>query len=419
MHENVKRLAICLPIFPHSPPRPYFQDIVARMPNLTHLDLRMHVAMSEIEADVLELFRGLPKLQQVILPNYHFTTKVVEELSKLPHLGTFQFEYGDEQGYGSPDDVQLFSPSLSQGAFPSLFDISLTAKLADVNRFMNTSFAPTNITSLYVDSPSLTPESPSTIHDFLKTIADNCQLLKSLYLAILNDFRSLASEPSSEEQVTFETLRPLLNCANLVIFEMTHEFPLNLTLGDIDELASKWPSLESLVLNCEPPNLHHSSLGLDALLPFARHCQELRQLGLFLNASSAEIPPLHDTKPFRKLGKLSVGTSRIVEAGPIALFLSELCPLGCEIEYGVTWSRDFSNSELGEEENRGLINEISTRCDKWNKVGELLPLLTQLRMEERNKVKALRKEVEDLRIRVNLLMDREKLMKAEGHFVVL
>ena len=142
MHENVKRLAIRLPT--HSPPQPYFQDIVALMPNLTHLDLRLHVPMSEIEADVLELFR-LPKLQKVVLPNYHLTTKVVEELSKLSHLGIFQFEYGDEQGYGNPADVQLFSPTLSQGAFPSLFDISLTAKLADVNRFMNASFAPTNI----------------------------------------------------------------------------------------------------------------------------------------------------------------------------------------------------------------------------------------------------------------------------------
>lgn len=415
MHENVKRLAIRLPT--HSPPQPYFQDIVALMPNLTHLDLRLHVPMSEIEADVLELFR-LPKLQKVVLPNYHLTTKVVEELSKLSHLGIFQFEYGDEQGYGNPADVQLFSPTLSQGAFPSLFDISLTAKLADVNRFMNASFAPTNITSLYVDSPLLTPESPSTIYDFLKTIADNCQPLKSLYLEILHDFRSLAIEPSSEEQVTFETLRPLLNCANLVIFEMTHEFPLNLTLGNINEIASKWPSLESLILNCEPLNLQHSSLGLHALLPFAHHCHELRRLGLFLDASSADIPSLQDTKPFRKLGRLSVGTSRISEPEPIALFLSELCPLGCEIECGVTWSREFGNSALGDDEIRALLDEILTRSNKWNKVGELLPLLTQLRMEERNKVKALRNELEDLRLRVNLLMDRVKLMKVEGQCIV-
>lgn len=419
MHENIKHLAISLPKAAGPPLRPYFQDIVARMPNLTHLDLRMQVAMNEIEADAMELFRGLPMLQQVTLPNYHLTTKVVEELSKLSHLGVVQFEYGEEQGYGIPTDVQMFAPTLSQGAFPSLYDISLTANLADVTRFMSASFAPTNITSLYIDSPSLSPESPSTIHEFLKTIADNCQLLKSLFLALLNDVRSFTSKPSSEDHVTFETLRPILNCPNLVAFEMTHEYPLNLTLDDIEELASKWRSLESLLLNCEPPYLYHSALSLSALLPFACHCPELRHLGLFLNASAAEIPLLHNSKSFGKLGKLSVGVSCISEAGPIALFLSELCPLGCEIESGVTWYSDFNELDLGEEENGGLSEEISTRCGTWKKVGELLPLLTQLRMEERNRVKGLQSEVEDLRTRVSLLMDREKAMDAERYCVIL
>src|ERR1700722_13913865 len=146
MHDGIKEFALSIGTLPINT---MFQEIVTRMPLLTHLDLRLHVPMHSVELEALELFRGLLKLQVVILPNYHLTANVIQELSRLPDLGVVQFEYGGTQGFGDPSDVHVFDPRLEDGAFPALWDLSLTARLIDMDCFMNAPFAPINITSLY------------------------------------------------------------------------------------------------------------------------------------------------------------------------------------------------------------------------------------------------------------------------------
>jgi hypothetical protein len=159
-------------------------------------------------------------------------------------------------------------------------------------------------------------------------------------------------------------------------------------------------------------------------------------LGLYVNASTADIPAApvlpfssasgsvtnHDIHRFNKLTKLSMGVSNIQDVGSVALFLSHLCPEGCEVEYGVTWhtdleemSRDNGSTVAAEE----LIKEVTKRCGKWNEVGKMLPLLTKLRVEERARCRALGDEVEDLRIRNRILMERGKAnMDGDGTCVV-
>jgi hypothetical protein len=108
-------------------------------------------------------------------------------------------------------------------------------------------------------------------------------------------------------------------------------------------------------------------------------------------------------KQFRRLNKLSVGDSAISEEGPIALFLSNLLPLGCELEFGVTW-----HDALVAPQDSDMWTEVSRRCVKWEKVAVLLPLLTKLRAEEKAVARELKAEVDDLRVRTRLMMDREK-----------
>jgi hypothetical protein len=219
----------------------YFQDVVGRMPLIIHLDMRIHAAMHFYEYEVRGLIRGLTHLHELVLPIYHLTSGVVEELSRLPNVTVVQFEYGADQGTGDPKDVRVFSPQLAESAFPSLLDLNLSANVQDVTRFMAAPFAPHNITSLYIDSPSL--ETPEDIHEFLTLTARNCRSLKSLYLALLNGTGPSISA-SQENEITFDTIQPLLDCPCLVTFELTHEWPLNLTLDNIEELANGWPSLE-------------------------------------------------------------------------------------------------------------------------------------------------------------------------------
>lgn len=120
-----------------------------------------------------------------------------------------------------------------------------------------------------------------------------------------------------------------------------------------------------------------------------------------------------EIKRFNNLKKLSMGVSNIRDEGAVALFLSHLCPIGCEIECGVTWTADLTDitqeSNTTNTTNAAELNaEILKRCTKWEEVGRMLPLLTRLRMEERDRCKALGDEVEDLRIRNRILMERWK-----------
>lgn len=220
MHAGIKTFDIWLPDdLEVSTPRPFFQDVVARMPNITNLNIRSYVSIHDIEAEIIELLDGLPKLHTVTFPRYYITSSVAEALSRLPNLGVIEFQYFSEQGCGNPDDVVPYAPTLAEGAFPTLWDYSLTAQFSDVARFFHLDFAPINITTLYVDSGI--KETTLSIYNFLTAIADNCQLLKYLALVSLRD-SSATTPPDDPEpyQITMEHLKPLLRLSNLKNFEI-------------------------------------------------------------------------------------------------------------------------------------------------------------------------------------------------------
>ncbi|KAJ7274534.1 hypothetical protein B0H12DRAFT_403347 [Mycena haematopus] len=396
---------------------PFFRDVVSRMPLLTTLNLRTNVPMHALEDNLIFLLRSLPKLRKVVVPRFSVTTRIAQTLQGLEDLGCIEFQYHSEQGCGDPADTEVFRPTLTMGAFPSLFDLSLTCTVEDCTSFMRQPYAPTNLTALYVDSRLL--ESPAAVHELLTALSETCQLLESLGIITLVDdtepLPALADVPIAE-RINYSTLRPVQNFPNLTIFEITHQYPLDLKLADLEQLARSWPSLRKLILNNEPVISDECSLTLEALIPFAKYCPELEQLGLFINASTADLssnfqvdlPPSYQSKPFVKLRHLSVGVSLLGDENAVALFLSQICPLNTHLECGVTWDID------GEHERGELVQTISDRCVKWAKVAEVLPLLTKLRMEERERTRLLLEEVQDLRMRSGVLMDRTAAIGGRG-----
>ena len=406
-HENVTDFSVYLHRTSTYPISTFFKEVMQRMPHLKVLDLRFAFPVREVEDDLLDLFSGLPQLRKVILPIYTFTSKIVEKLSTLQQLDTIQFEFMRSQGNGDITDVMNFDPQLQQGAFPVLTDLSLSAQLVDATRFLCGSFAPSNLTSLYLHTLCLA--SLGEVYEFLTMAAENCQLLIRLYLDFFTS-ADIRSDPDSPP-ITWQTLRPVLSCANLVEFEVRWDRAFVITQEDVEEMAAKWPSLETLLLNCEPMHVPTPpSLDLRALVPFARHCPKLIELGLYLSGTvdSDVVADVGTVTPFKSLQRLCLGTSPISEAGPAALFLSQLCPLGCEVFSGITWPdgfaiRDDVLDEAGLEE---LNTQAMIWFDNWKEVSRTLPLLTQLRAQERNRRAALEKELEDLKIRCRLMSDR-------------
>ncbi|KAF8889435.1 hypothetical protein CPB84DRAFT_1785576 [Gymnopilus junonius] len=391
MHSGIKSLVIFLPMeLDTISPRPFFQEIAARMPNLTTFDVRSSLPMRKMETEVVELFKALPKLQKVTFPRYYFTTKIAEALSRLEHLGVVEFQYIPEQGFGCSLDVDTFDPILEEGAFPVLWDHSMAVGFDPAARFLDLPYAPCNLTMLYIDSNII--ERPSSVHTLLSVIAENCQLLKSLALVSLCD-ASLSymedNEFDPEFMITFDHLKPALKLHNLTSMELVHQYPLALKQTHIEQLASAWSSIETLLLNDEPVYLDRSDLTLDALVPFARHCSNLIHLGLFIDAT--QLPESASDEP--------TSTDDLNSA---SLFLSHLLPLQCGLDCGITW--DEATDVIP-----AVSKAVQERCDAWTHVSDLLPVLVRLRMEERERTKELEKEVRDLRMRVSVMTEQAVL----------
>ncbi len=398
MHTGVKTFDIWLP---DASPQIFFQDIVERMPNITSLSIRSYVAVKDIEADLENLISRLLKLRTVTFPQYYITNRITEALSYLPNLNVVDFQYSRQYGCGNADDVMPYAPDLSENAFPMLWDYSLTVEFDGFSRFLNLEFAPTNLTSLHVDSAIF--ETVSSIHGLLSMVADTCQMLKSLALVSSSSDIAYAAQADDAEQygITFNHLKPVLKMANLRSLEIFHHHPLALTEEDIEIFAASWPSLENLILNDEPVVLKESNLTAAALLPFARHCPDLIRLGLFIDTSSVEttLSPFTTSPfvPFKRLKYLSVGASVINDGNPVALYLSRILPLGCTVDSGISWEGQSLSDDVA------TYELVSLRKDRWAKVDKLLPVLIRLRIEEKARLRVMEREIDDLRMRNEIL----------------
>ncbi|KAF9524767.1 hypothetical protein CPB83DRAFT_773231 [Crepidotus variabilis] len=407
MHSSIKTFDIWLPDeLEETSPRPFFQDVVARMPNITNLNIRSYVAVHDIETELIELLNGLPKLHTITLPRFYLTSNVSEALSRLPNLAIIEFQYFAEQGCGNPDDVVPYAPTLSEGAFPLLWDHSLTAQFSDVARFFNLDFAPTNITTLYVDSGI--DEMASSIENFLVVLVENCQLLKYLALVSLRDAGS--PQPMEDEQrfkITMDHLKPIFKLPNLRSLELLHHHSLALQQTDIENIAFSFPAMETLILNNEPVILDESSLTMEALGSFARHCPYLTHLGLFIDTTGiqASLSPsaAMDLIPFKSLRRLSMGVSIITDDNAASLYLSHILPVGCTVDCGITWDETVFAA-------RDVYKNVQDRCELWTKVDRVLPVLVRLRVEEKERLRLMERELDDLRMRNGVLKDSSRLV---------
>lgn len=75
-----------------------------------------------------------------------------------------------------------------------------------------------------------------------------------------------------------------------------------------------------------------------------------------------------------------MGVSKITESVTPAIFLSQIVPLRCVVESGVTWEESF-------EHNDPELEEILTkRIGLWSAVRFLVPTLVIVRLEERERM---------------------------------
>lgn len=415
MHDKIAEFAFCLD---YNEPVLLTTDIVGRMPSLTSLTCTSSGSSSfrlynpSNEQQLLKLLSELQKLQEVTLPKNLLDDRFLKTLSLLPELRVIQF---DTLG-GLPGPITpAIGSTLEDGAFPVLYDLCLESALDDVRRYLTRGALLPRLKNLSVES--VYPEPAQTVHQFLVEVTRCYPGLETVSVDVIVGI----GEQDLCEPLLAEHFCPLLSLHQLVHLELRHNLPLQISETDLAELGAALPSIESLVLNPEPLLLTRPRFTLRSLLSVADNFPNLFHLGVYLDAQEDTTPPapsVSRTRMFPCLRTLNVGVSAIgSDHIPVALFLSHLLSENerVVVQSGVSW-----NKELFEESNEYSAT-IRTRCRRWDEVAKTLPLLLQLRREEKEHRQDIEKEVEDLRMRNEVLMGKMLVngdVKSSGRVVI-
>ncbi|QRV72438.1 hypothetical protein RhiJN_00452 [Ceratobasidium sp. AG-Ba] len=394
MSPSVKSLDVAIPTVDEVYVEAFFAMAQVRTPNVRVFQFECAFRVSVIERWLCNLLESFRSLRELGLSHYYLTTNVVASASRLPELQ--EVLLWSRPPVGDVEDVMgLNMRQLETGAFPKLKAFSLDASLAQMQIFASKQFFnPTVLTYLHITSLEI--ERPSDLHDFLETLAEACPPLETLVLSMLVKWVELTTPP----RITLDHIRPLFNFKSLLDFDVTYNYPFAITDADLECIARSWPKLRTLMLS-EYPYFRSDDIDLPtlgSLLPFAEHCPDLINLGLFLNVSLPFPTPSAIKQPFRKLEVLNFGQSYIQDADVIrvAAFISRLCDPSVQIKMGHAVSVYSFSPCLAVNAEDTPDTEIATRNDRWEKVVNAVGVLQQARQLELDRIRELERRLAEL-----------------------
>ncbi|KAI0032309.1 hypothetical protein K488DRAFT_39103, partial [Vararia minispora EC-137] len=411
MHEGVQELRVQLERRWDGPGLADFSTSVAeRTPMLTNLCIEP-LSKDQDCQPLSTLFSLLQRLAFVSLPVNALTSDVLASLGTLPGLKNVQFipssdDYHPYAAY-SPEAARYASPA--PGSFPVLEDLSLCSSLNCMMHFLIDGTLLAKLSKLYLICPYI--EQPLDVRNFFAAIAERYPHLLSLCVDIIADVDEALNKNC--EPLTFDTLQPLLSISSLEVLDVRHNLPITLSEAELAKMGAALPAMRELGLNCEPLTAERPPTTIGTLPTVAEHFPRLETLRLFVDACTA--PTTEDlARParFKQLETIEFGLSPIGEdIQPVQLFLSRLFAEGnsCtspDVTAGLTW-----DSELYTEDEE-LVSAMNTFWRRWQDVRRSLPLLVQLRRDEMRQRSELVREVEDLRMRSEVLAARARIPRA-------
>ncbi|KAL0573170.1 hypothetical protein V5O48_008780 [Marasmius crinis-equi] len=345
MHPNVESFKLIMT--DHVPTdllEQYLWAVSEYMPKLRSLDVTAtessYDALTEVSMTLGEKFAELESLYLPSTPN--ISTVLKGFASSSTALKRLHFSK-------HPDGVEVtrMDPLVDSSALQNLQDLSLHIPYQTFTHFIRQSQDPLpRLTRLTVWSAQ--EESPSAVKDLLEVVAQRfvkMEIVKALFSP--RSSRSPTS-PAISAAIHFSHLEPILRCNSIVHFHVTHPLPVVIRLEELEQLASAWPSLRSLVLSNNsldheelPDDPSWPHLDLRALTVLSRSCPYLEELRLRVTPDVGGGEPLNDDGPekdivpFKHLfsfrpGRQSPqgGDEQIIA---IAMFLGQILPPGCEI----------------------------------------------------------------------------------------
>jgi hypothetical protein len=372
----------------------FLEDLSTGAPNLQILSLvvspkgsrRVKLCQSAL-GNVTKL---LPHLTTLKLPLYYLTTTVLEMLALSP-LAALEFSEtrNNLENAGDVRDVAGISPELNEGSFLSLRRLSICGSLPQLGGIMrNEHFPAPNITDLVIRAT--VAETEKSVHDFIAIIAERCTALRCLYLLLMPSSQSLSDDADPAivwaddhaiEPLTMNALRPLSNVLQLERFSVLHSQPLDMNDDDVSCFTEKLVNLRRIVLNPTPRARQVAPrLTLLSLMHIAKHCPKIHSIALYADAASASIVypktvPKQLPKVYLQLGASHLNNSSRVE---VIRFLSRILRPGVALKTTISIFYD---------------TPFPATNAAWLFVTERLPLLLEVRNEERVLQKARQDEL--------------------------
>lgn len=413
MHSAVKEVRVDVASAISYTREAQVDDIISRLPSLEALCIAAELSTSTIPS-LMPLFSKIQTLKKISMERWVYTPNVMMALSQLPNLEALAFDLSlesDDEAIATELYPDLPDKPFGPNTFPALKEICLWTPLSVATMLLTGDTSLSRLTEINIYTRE--SEGKKAIKSFLKAVTDAYPDLQELCLEVVN---TRPATPSIEpEQIGLDTLQPILRLKSLHSLEFRHDLPLMLTEEDVSQLAVSLPNLENLFLNPEPLNIidtdEYPPLPLAALMPLARYCRKLKKLGVYIDGI-AEGPSddVHSLIPrFPVLHEFYVGVSPICKADdiqPLALFLSHLLfgQQAPTLRMGVTWPWYMVDDVY-----KDLSRE---RYERWEALGDMLPLLMKIRQEEMEQRIDVEREVEDLRMRNELLTAHAKIRQA-------
>ncbi|KDQ49741.1 hypothetical protein JAAARDRAFT_42577 [Jaapia argillacea MUCL 33604] len=385
MHKRVQKFKYYPPQDPKFDFLPLAQNIVLRMPDLLRLDFCSQIHSPNLETSLLRLICGLPKLKVLLVPLFYVTSAVFEELSRLQDLETIG---SHRQGHGDARNVLTFKPAFAPSSLLSLTSLNIAAHLPDLDIMFHDEAILPALECL--DLREVTGSTPEQLEHLLATLVEKYPGLRSLVVFLRAPCKTRLATPTTE-RVSLRHLTSVFDFHSLDIFFIYHDYPLAIDEDGMELLASRLPYIRRLALN---PSPRFSSvtppITFTALESFAHWCPHLVDLGVCVDATDIPSPSLPTTQ-FRTLKQLCMGLSHGPFIQETAIFLSRLCPPGCDIVNTLELNEGIYWTESEE------LRCARKRWSHWESVGKTLKPLISTREEERAKVRAMESQLNQLR----------------------
>lgn len=374
--------------------------IAKRLANLTSLTLDASRKTGAVDRMNMEetcgFIASFTKLKTLVIPLYSFHGNTVKCLSTMGSLQTITVDPTSilaSRGAESQLGDSRAMPVLFQGAFPSLQELSFGSSLTCAQTFLaDAHFPAPSLRSLWLratdfDSTIINDTTPRALRDLLRLLADKFSSLEQLEI-IMNPVGSYTGENFRMLPIDFADISSITLFKSLTSFELRHAYPIKASDEDIESLASQWPTLKKLILNPYPSFPSEPTLSQRALLSFATHCPNIRELGLYIQTAATPLQSRSSSdfpdRRFARLSVLNLGYSKYdpKERRALCRFLFRLLPDGwCNLGTDMMDGNDASE-DLDEPDWFGThSDEKLSALEFWPTIEETLKLMAEVKEE--------------------------------------